>query len=191
MATVVHKKKFARSKYSLCKKSSKALKYTSRWGEVTCKECLKLRRGYEHNSSPTAWRDSFYEVAYLMRSRMCTKPEIAKAMGVCRITLQLWEKKNPKLKALMLEAEEHAIATVEKSLFARATGFKHRETKLFNHQGTILEKEVIKRHPPEVSAIQFLLTNRAPEKWAVKTGSPSPLEGLVKEGLEIKIGFKE
>lgn len=66
---------------------------------------------------------------------------------------------------------DHSVKRVEKALFERAIGYKHKETKVMmrpigGNQGSEVTKiKIWKHYPPEVQACIFYLTNKRRDIW--------------------------
>ena len=69
----------------------------------------------------------------------------------------------------MREGKQLADEEIEKSLYLRAKGYAHKETKVFNNDGTIITKDIVKHYPPDTNAAKFWLSNRKPDKWKDRT----------------------
>ena len=65
-----------------------------------------------------------------------------------------------------------ADANIGKSLYDRASGYTHPEVKLFTQyeegELKVIEHEIAKHYPPDVTAMIFWLKNRHPDKWRDK-----------------------
>lgn len=94
--------------------------------------------------------------------------EIAEAIGVTEETLQDWQVQHPELAAAIGEGKADADATVERSLFRRATGYSHPEDKVYQYRGEAVVVPSVKNYPPDVSAAIFWLKNRKPKEWREK-----------------------
>lgn len=96
-----------------------------------------------------------------------TDTQLADALGISRDTLYEWKNNRPEFSDTLAEAKQRADARVEKSLFERATGYKHKAVKIFADPKTGAEKIVqyTEHYPPDTGAAEFWLTNRAKDKW--------------------------
>lgn len=95
-----------------------------------------------------------------------TDAQVAKIIGVSRATIFNWKGRDPELLDTIKESKSIADDLVEASLFARATGYKHKEEKIFTTiGGNIIRVPVMKHYPPDVTAGIFWLTNRQPDRW--------------------------
>ena len=115
----------------------------------------------------------------------CTVAQIADEIGVTRNTLYSWRRRYPEIKKAIDEGmqEPGHIEAVEGSLYQRAIGFKTTVKKAFKIRyndydpetgkliGSHEEVELFDEEEyfePDVGAIKFYLTNRAPERWKNK-----------------------
>ena len=94
-----------------------------------------------------------------------TNEEIGGFFGIARSSLQKYQKQNPKLADTIKREKEVADRRVEKSLFERATGYSHKEDKIFCNNGEIVTQETIKHYPPDPASMIFWLKNRKPDEW--------------------------
>ena len=96
-----------------------------------------------------------------------TDQQIAEIIGFHPNTLVAWRKKNWAFATAMREAKINADSLVEASLFQRAIGYTHKETKVFYNQkeDKVVEHVIEKHYPPDPSSIIFWLKNRQPDRW--------------------------
>lgn len=95
--------------------------------------------------------------------------QIASFFGINVVTLHRWKIKYKdfcnSLKEWKKEADEH----VEKSLYARATGYTHPEDKIFcSANGKVTVVKTVRHYPPDPTSNIFWLKNRQPDKWRDK-----------------------
>ena len=98
-----------------------------------------------------------------------TEAQIAEVVGVCPRTLQNWKGKHIELMRAVRESKLAADELVEASLYSRALGYSHPETKAFMHEGCVIVEEITKHLPPDTTAAMFWLRNRQPSRWKEKT----------------------
>lgn len=98
-----------------------------------------------------------------------TLVEVADVLGVTSRTLTNWMGKHQDLFLAVRESRQMADELVEASLYQRALGYSHPETKFFCHEGCIISEDTVKHYPPDTQAAQFWLRNRQPERWKEKT----------------------
>ena len=97
-----------------------------------------------------------------------TDKEMAAFFCVTERTLNTWKLKYPKFLHSLKAGKEVADMEVTASLYQRAVGYSHIETKVFNNQGEILTHDVKKQYPPDPISIQYWLNNRQKDKWRSK-----------------------
>jgi hypothetical protein len=114
---------------------------------------------------PSKFNDVDIRLIRFMYKKGATDQEVADELGVCRKTIHNWQVANPELKEQMKEWKQEADEKVERSLFERATGYSHKETKLFCHEGGIIAEDIIKHYPPDATSMIFWLKNRKPKDW--------------------------
>ena len=114
------------------------------------------------------------ELAYKFCLLGCTDKRLAELFEVDVDTIDLWKRTHPEFIRALREGKEVADAEVVKSLYHRAIGYSHKESKIATHMGEITdEMKVTKHYPPDTAAAQLCLTNRTrqkplEEKWVVK-----------------------
>jgi len=103
-----------------------------------------------------------------------TDQQVADGIGVDQSTLTNWKKKYPKFFASLKDWKDEADRKVEKSLYERACGFTHPETKVQYIQGHDGEEgkwesiDLEKHYPPDATSMIFWLKNRHPDRWRDK-----------------------
>ncbi len=92
---------------------------------------------------------------------------IAKALGVSITTLRNWRHEHESFHlALQQGRDTWNVTAVEESLIKRAIGYEVEEESLVEGGKYGDQKTTTKRHiPADTRAAQFVLTNRAPERW--------------------------
>ena len=121
----------------------------------------------------TAGRPSKYNVKYNEQARkLCLMGYTDKQLGgffeVAESTINKWKVDHIGFSESLKAGKEMADAEVTASLFERAKGYSHKETKVFNNQGEILTHDVNKIYPPDPMAIKYWLNNRQPLNWREK-----------------------
>lgn len=113
--------------------------------------------------------DEKTEKALRMMARLgATDKDMAEGVGVSEHTLNNWKKKYPKFFLSISEWKSMPNDLVKRSLYERAIGYTCKETKLFNHYGTIISVEVDKEYPPDTAAAHIFLKNRDRANWKDK-----------------------
>lgn len=104
-----------------------------------------------------------------LAERGLTDAEMSDFFGVALSTWHKWKKDFPEFSDSLKDWKNFADSRVERSLYERAIGFSHIDTKLATHEGKITdEKEYIKHHAPDTTACIFWLKNRDKENWRDK-----------------------
>lgn len=119
-----------------------------------------------------------------------TVEQIADIIGVSKRTIYNWMGAHQDLLHAMRAGRQTADELVEASLFSRAVGYSHPETKLFQCDGSILSEKVERHYPPDTTAAMFWLRNRQPARWREKTEGDvivNPAERLTDEQLDARI----
>lgn len=109
-----------------------------------------------------------------------TDEQFAKLFRITHQTWNNWKKQHPDFFESLKDWKKQADAKVEKSLFERATGYSHTDTKFATHEGFITDsREYTKHYPPDSTAAIFWLKNRQPDEWRDKSEiEHKGLEGL-------------
>ena len=92
--------------------------------------------------------------------------EIADFFGITKATLYSWHKKHPEFKEACGRGKLIADANVASSIYSRANGYTHPETKFFLSEGEVITAETVKHYPPETAAGIWWLRNRRPDLWS-------------------------
>ncbi len=118
---------------------------------------------------PTAYRTEYNEQAYKLCLLGATDVEMADFFGVAESTIHKWKLDHPDFSEFLNRGKLIADATVAESLFKRANGYSHIDTKFASYEGVITDsKEYIKHYPPDSTAALFWLKNRQKGKWREK-----------------------
>lgn len=99
-----------------------------------------------------------------------TDVEISKMIDITEVTLHNWKKKYPDFFESLKSWKLIPDAEVERSLFERACGYEHPETKF--HYDTTAGKwvscDTTKHYAPDPTSMIFWLKNRKPDVWRDK-----------------------
>lgn len=125
---------------------------------VTHKGCLIIARPSKY--SPPLLPN--LEMLYILGA---TDIEVCQATGITEPTLHKWKKDNPELIKSIKESKAIPDNNVKQSLYRRACGYSHIETKVFVIDGKIVEHNVTKHYPPDTAAAFIWLKNRCPQEW--------------------------
>lgn len=117
---------------------------------------------------PSNYKEEYNKQVVKLCRLGATDKDIADFFDVTETTINNWKKsKNGFLESLK-KGKIEADAVVADSLFHRAKGYKHKEDKIFNNDGTPLIVPTVKHYPPDTTAAIFWLKNRRPEDWRDK-----------------------
>lgn len=117
---------------------------------------------------PTRFKKEYIDLAYNYCLLGATDKDLAIFFDVDERTINNWKSSHKEFFQSIKRAKEFADAQVAQSLFNRANGYSHNETKVFNNQGEILTHDCVKHYPPDPTSAIFWLKNRQPEKWRDK-----------------------
>lgn len=118
---------------------------------------------------PTKYKPEFAKIAESMAKLGATDIEIADALGVEARTLYRWKAENKVFCQAVKVGKEVADERIERSLYARASGYEHDEVDIRVVQGAIVQTPIRKYYPPDTTAAIFWLKNRRPADWRDKT----------------------
>ena len=111
------------------------------------------------------------QLSYLYRHG-ATDKQVAEFYGITEATLTNWKKKDPEFFASLNDWKKQADKDIERSLYERAKGYTHPETKpqwVNDKEGGRWEYAEFNRHyPPDPTSMIFWLKNRQPSKWRDK-----------------------
>ena len=120
------------------------------------------------------------ETAYQLTLLGITGLKIAQLFGITEKTFENWKSDHPEVFQSIREAKELADANIAKSLYQRAQGYSHPETKAqwvstdvkidgeWRRQGRWEYAEMIRHYPPDPTSMIFWLKNRHSRLWSDK-----------------------
>ena len=115
---------------------------------------------------PTKFKDEYKHICHVMCKLGATDDDLAEACKVTDRTIDNWKTANPEFFRSIKKGKDFADSDIVKSLFQRAKGYSHPDTKFATHEGIITDqKEFIKHYPPDTGACIYWLNNRLPKKW--------------------------
>lgn len=94
-----------------------------------------------------------------------TDAEIADFFEISAVTVWRWKEADPAFCSALKAGKAEADDRVERSLYARATGYEHDEVDIRVVGGQIVQTPIRKRYPPDTVACIFWLKNRRPDLW--------------------------
>ena len=97
-----------------------------------------------------------------------TDAKLADFFGVSETTINNWKLEHDGFLESLNAGKVIADAEVTASLYERAVGYQHQETKVFCSNGEIVKAEVKKIYPPDPLSIKYWLNNRQKDTWREK-----------------------
>ena len=94
--------------------------------------------------------------------------DLAAFFGIKPDTLETWKQRHPDFRDAVRQSRDRADRDVERSLYERATGYSHREDKVFANAGKPLVVPTTRHYPPDPTSMMFWLKNRRPARWRDK-----------------------
>ena len=118
-------------------------------------------------ANPSKFNELVQNAILFLAGKGKTDQEMASVIGVSVRTFNVWKSKHPDFFVALKEAKLDADDLVELSLFQRACGYSHPETKVvFNKElGAHEEFTITKNYPPDTMAAIYWLNNRKPKDW--------------------------
>ena len=114
---------------------------------------------------PTKFKPEYVDQAYNYCLLGATDIEMATFFDVDEKTLNVWKHKHPEFRQSLKDGKQNADANVGKALYQRATGYSHKEDKIFQHEGEPIIVPTTKHYPPDATSMIFWLKNRQSGKW--------------------------
>ena len=114
---------------------------------------------------PTRYKKEFAAQALKLTILGATDETMADFFGVVESTINLWKLRHKEFSESIKKGKIEADANVASSLYKKAIGFKHKDSKVFLHEGKAVVIPVDKQYPPDTRAAEFWLRNRQPELW--------------------------
>tara|TARA_R110000822_G_scaffold132863_1_gene270102 strand:+ start:509 stop:1000 length:492 start_codon:yes stop_codon:yes gene_type:complete len=155
--------------------------------ELTLKGIFMAKPSTKVKGRPTEYLKVYNEQGRKLGLLGYTDKKIADFFGVSETTLNNWKNKYPSFLESLKAGKEVADMEVTASLYERAIGYSHMETKVFNNQGEILTHNVKKIYPPDPISIKYWLNNRQPETWREKVEEPMGTEETQIQKIQIEV----
>lgn len=122
---------------------------------------------------PPDYRPEFCEIAHKFCLLGATNERLAEFFNVAVATIYNWQNQYPEFLEALRSGREVADAEIARSLYHRAKGYSHQETKaqlVSDSEGNSRWEtlDMIKHHPPDTKAAIHWLGVRQGEKWREK-----------------------
>lgn len=118
---------------------------------------------------PKKFKPEYVEQAEKLCSLGATDIEIADFFKVDVRTLYRWKASNPEFCQALKSGKAEADDRVERSLYARATGYSFDAVKIMQYEGAPVVVPYREHAPPDTTAAIFWLKNRRPDQWRDKS----------------------
>jgi transposase-like protein len=117
---------------------------------------------------PTKYNDEYLRQVQELAMIGFSDERIAKFLGTNRESFRQWKKKHPEFLGALQKGRTLATQKVVVSLFERAIGYSHPDSKVMQSEGRPIIVPIRKYYPPDYKCIAFWLKNKEPELWKDK-----------------------
>jgi hypothetical protein len=117
---------------------------------------------------PTDYKPEYAEQAAKLCKLGATDIELADFFNVSARTIYRWQAAHEEFCQALKAGKQAADERVERSLFAKATGYTFDAVKIFQYEGAPVEVPYREHVPPDTTAAIFWLKNRKPADWRDK-----------------------
>ncbi len=114
---------------------------------------------------PTKFKDEYIAQAQKLCKLGATDVEVADFLDVDVRTVYRWKNESDEFCHALKLGKVEADDRVERSLYAKATGYEHDDIDIRVVDGTIVQTPIRKYFAPDTTAAIFWLKNRKPEQW--------------------------
>ena len=120
---------------------------------------------------PSLYQADYARIVYQLRLAGMPEKNIAEVFAVSLSTIMGWRRKHAKFGAAWDNGGTIADGELAHALFKRGKGYTHisEEVTYDVKRGGWVRTPVVKHYPPDVKAIQLMLTNRQPALWKNRT----------------------
>jgi len=131
---------------------------------------------------PSKYTPDMDETARLHAATGKNDEAIARELGISMTTLRNWRTEHVSLHEAIQNGRDYWAVTVsEESLLKRVQGYEYEEITVEESDRGERTIRHTRHMPPDTKAAQFLLTNRAPERWSNK----EHIEADVKQEVKV------
>lgn len=114
----------------------------------------------------SAYRPEFAEQAAKLCELGATDVELADFFEVSITTVNNWKSQFPEFFAALKAGKDAADDRIERSLYAKATGYTFDAVKIFCSKDGVVTQVPYREHvPPDTTAMIFWLKNRRKDQW--------------------------
>lgn len=123
---------------------------------------------------PLTYEPRFAVIAAKMCELGATDFDLATAFEVASSTVRRWRHEHEEFAKACTSGKDMANTHVERSLYAKATGYTYSSEKIVVVEGKIERVEITEHVPPSDTACIFWLKNRRPDIWRDRDVSDAP-----------------
>jgi len=174
------------------------------------KKAKITKKGKHPGGRPTKFNKEVKAKAEKLSRRGFTDKEISKLIDITERTINRWKLKHPEFCQSLNLWKEQANGKVKRSLYERACGSSHADTKAqwvettdliegkLVKSGKWVYADLVKHYPPDPTSMIFWLKNREPDEWrdkidhGIEGKDGGPIDIMVKNGIppELKAQIK-
>lgn len=121
--------------------------------------------GNPGGGAPSSYKPEYSKIARKACAAGFTDQELADLFEVNVRTIANWKNAHVDFLSALKVSKAVADERVERSLFARATGYEHDEVDIRVIDHELVKTEIRKYYPPDTTAAIFWLKNRRPSDW--------------------------
>jgi len=135
------------------------------------KKAVKKIQAAQTIGRPSTFNEQIKHVIINLYKEGKTNQQVADCIGVHRRTLDFWKAKDAEFLRTINDIKDLPDKLIEATLFQKASGYSHKEEKVFCSEGQIITHDTIKQYPPDTASMIFWLKNRQPKRWREKMES--------------------
>lgn len=149
----------------------------------------KPKAEHKKDGRPTDYKEEYNDLAFKYCLLGADDKTLASYFEVAVATINNWKKDYPEFLVSIKAGKDEADANVGNSLYQRACGYSHIDTKFATHEGKITDtKEYTKHYAPDPVSMIFWLKNRQKDKWRDKTEQDINIKGDLASMIEASRG---
>jgi hypothetical protein len=129
-------------------------------------ERIEVTRARKGGLTRLKYRREFCKLARTLCKFGAPQSALAEHIGVTPETISHWIGRFPEFARAIQSTRDAVDRKVEKTLFQRAMGWKHKGIKVIKtSDDQIIDHPIVEKFPPDVEAARLWLMNRQPERW--------------------------
>jgi hypothetical protein len=121
--------------------------------------------GNKGGGRKSTYDPEYAHIAALVCQAGMTDFELCQILQIGETTLARWRHEHPEFADALKSGKEPSDERVERSLFARANGYKYDAVKFHVVEGEVIQTPYVEHVPPDVTACIFWLKNRRRTIW--------------------------